>query len=166
MGWGIFALSLLVYMLTVEETASFWDCGEFIAVSYKLEVPHPPGAPLFLLIGRLFSFLALGDEQMVAYWVNIVSVVSTAAAIMFLFWTITLLGHKVLKVKMGEETPAQKVWLLASGLIGALAGLFADSIWFSATEAEVYGLSQFFTAFVFWAILKWEHIHDEAAANR
>ncbi len=165
-GWGIFAVSLIVYMLTVEETASFWDCGEFIAVSYKLEVPHPPGAPLFLLIGRLFSFLSLGNTEMVAYWVNMVSVLSTALAIMFLFWTITLLGHKVLKVKMGEETPAQKVWLLGGGIIGSLACLFSDSIWFSATEAEVYGLSQFFTAFVFWAILKWENIQDEGAANR
>ena len=165
-GWGIFAISLIVYMLTVEETASFWDCGEFIAVSYKLEVPHPPGAPLFLLIGRLFSFLSFGNEEMVAFWVNMVSVISTAAANMFLFWTITLLGHKVLRVRLGEETPAQKVWLLAGGVVGALACVFSDSIWFSATEAEVYGLSQFFTAFVFWAILKWETIHDEAASNR
>ncbi|MGD1890298.1 MAG: protein O-mannosyl-transferase family [Cyclobacteriaceae bacterium] len=165
-GWGIFAVSLVVYTLTVEETASFWDAGEFIAVSYKLEVPHPPGAPLFLLIGRLFSFLSFGNTEMVAFWINMVSVVSTAAAIMFLYWTITLLAHKILKVKLGEETPAQKIWIIGSGIVGALTCLFSDSIWFSATEAEVYGLSQFFTAFVFWAILKWENIQDEAAANR
>lgn len=165
-GWLIFIIALIVYTLTVEETASFWDSGEFIAVSYKLEVPHPPGAPLFLLLGRMFSFLAGGDREMVAFWVNMVSVVSSAATIMFLYWSITLLGKKILKVTHGAETKEQTVWLIGSSIIGALAYTFSDSFWFSATEAEVYGLSSFFTAFVFWAILKWEHITSPTAANR
>ena len=165
-GWVVFAIATVVYAITVEETASFWDCGEFIAVSYKLEVPHPPGAPFFLLLGRMFSFLAAGDVEQVAYWINMVSAISSSFSILFLFWTITLLGKKVLKVTEGTETTAQTVLLMGSGLIGALAYTFSDSFWFSATEAEVYGLSSFFTAFVFWGILRWEHITDSAAANR
>ena len=165
-GWAVFAIATVVYILTIEPTASFWDCGEFIAVSYKLEVPHPPGAPLFLLIGRMFSFLAGGDVEQVAFWINMVSAISSGFTILFLFWSITLLGKKVLKVPEGTETTAQTVLLMGAGLIGALAYTFSDSFWFSATEAEVYGLSSFFTAFVFWGILRWEHIVDSAAANR
>ena len=165
-GWFVFLIATVVYALTVEETASFWDCGEFIAVSYKLEVPHPPGAPLFLLLGRMFSFLAGGDVTEVAYWINMVSVLSSGFTILFLFWTITLLGKKILKVKEGEETMQQTLLLMGAGLVGALSYTFSDSFWFSATEAEVYALSSFFTAIVFWAILKWEHITDESAANR
>ena len=165
-GWALFAIATLVYTFSVEPTASFWDCGEFIAVSYKLEVPHPPGAPLFLLIGRMFSFLSGGDRLEVAFWINMVSVVSSGFTILFLYWSITLLGRKILKVAKGQETTAQMILLVGSGIVGALAYTFSDSFWFSATEAEVYGLSSFFTAFVFWAILKWEHIHESTAANR
>lgn len=165
MGWLLFLVALIVYTATVEETASFWDCGEFIAVSYKLEVPHPPGAPLFLLIGRLFSFLASGEE-MVAYWINMVSVVSSAFTILFLFWSITMLAKKVLHVKDSEITFAQTIQIMAAGTIGALAYTFSDSFWFSATEAEVYGMSSFFTAFVFWAILKWEKKQDPSESKK
>ena len=165
-GWFTFLIATVVYALTVEETASFWDCGEFIAVSYKLEVPHPPGAPFYLLIGRMFSFLAGGDVTEVAYWINMISVLSSGFTILFLFWSITLLGKKILKVKEGEETFHQTLLLMGAGLIGSLAYTFSDSFWFSATEAEVYAMSSFFTAFVFWAILKWELITDESAANR
>ena len=165
-GWAVFAVATIVYVLTIEPTASFWDCGEFIAVSYKLEVPHPPGAPFFLLLGRMFSFLAGGDVDQVAFWINMVSAISSSFTILFLFWSITLLGKKVLKVPEGTETTAQTVLLMGAGLIGALSYTFSDSFWFSATEAEVYGLSSFFTAFVFWGILRWEHIVDTAAANR
>lgn len=165
-GWLVFIIATVVYAITVEETASFWDCGEFIAVSYKLEVPHPPGAPFYLLLGRMFSLLALGNEQMVAYWINMLSVLSSGFTILFLFWSITLLSKKILDVKHGAETPQQTMMLIGSGLVGSLAYAFSDSFWFSATEAEVYALSSFFTAFVFWGILKWELIEDRSAANR
>jgi hypothetical protein len=166
-GWIIFFIALAVYWITMEETASYWDCGEFIAVSYKLEVPHPPGAPLFLLIGRLFSFLALGDVTQVAYWINFVSVLSSAFTILFLFWSITLFGRKMLGVSKPEElTPNNTLLLMGAGVIGSLAYTFSDSFWFSAVEAEVYAMSSFFTALVVWAMLKWEVIEDESKANR
>jgi hypothetical protein len=165
-GWAVFAFATIVYWLTVEPTASYWDCGEFIAVSYKLEVPHPPGAPLFLLIGRMFSFLALGDVEQVAYWINISSVLASGFTILFLFWTITLLGRKIFNIKKDEEKTGETALLMGSAAIGALAYTFSDSFWFSAVEAEVYAMSSFFTAFVFWAILKWEVIEDESLANK
>ena len=165
-GWLVFAIATISYWLTVEPTASYWDCGEFIAVSYKLEVPHPPGAPLYLLIGRLFSFLAGGNTEMVAYWINIISVLASGFAILFLFWSITLLGRKLLKIELGKETPMQTITLIGGALVGALSGAYADSFWFSSEEAEVYAMSGFFTAFVVWAILKWELIEDESKANK
>ncbi|WP_234737174.1 glycosyltransferase family 117 protein [Tellurirhabdus bombi] len=165
-GWLLFAVALITYTATVERTASFWDCGEFIACSYKLQVPHPPGAPFFLLIGRLFSLLALGDVTQVAYWVNMVSVLASAFTILFLFWTITMLGRKILDKKDSELTSAERWQLMAAGAVGALAYTFSDSFWFSAVEAEVYGMSSFFTAIVVWAAYKWEQIEDEGAANR
>lgn len=165
-GWGVFAVATVVYWMTVEPTASFWDCGEFIAVSYKLEVPHPPGAPLFLLIGRFFSLFALGDVERVAYWINISSVLSSGFSILFLFWSITALANKLFGLKPGEGTPEQTWAIMAAGLVGSLAYTFSDSFWFSAVEAEVYALSSFFTAFVFWAILKWEQIDDDRHRNR
>jgi len=165
-GWLVFIVALTVYAITIEPTASFWDCGEFIACSYKLEVPHPPGAPFFLLIGRIFSLFAAGTVESVAYWVSMVSVVSTAFSILFLFWSITHLVKRVLKIKKGEETTEQTILIMGAGLVGALSCTFSDSYWFSAVEAEVYGMSAFFTAFVFWAILKWENIEDEAQRNK
>ncbi len=165
-GWIVFAFSAIVYLLTVEPTASYWDCGEFIATSYKLEVSHPPGAPFFMLIGRMFSFLAFGDVEQVAYWINMVSVLSSAFTILFLFWTVTLLGRKVLGIVPGKETKEQIALLMGAAAVGSLAYTFSDSFWFSAVEAEVYAMSSFFTAFVFWAILKWELIPDEASRNR
>jgi tetratricopeptide (TPR) repeat protein len=168
-GWAVGILATVVYAITAEETASFWDCGEFIAVSYKLMVPHPPGAPFFLLIGRLFSFLALGDVERVAFWITMVSVLSSGMTILFLFWTITLLGKKVIgqpEGENGEYTLYQQVSLLGASTVGALAYTFSDSFWFSAVEAEVYGMSSFFTAFVVWAMLKWETIDDPRLGNR
>ncbi|MCS6822500.1 MAG: DUF2723 domain-containing protein [Microscillaceae bacterium] len=164
--WVCFAISLVVYTLTVERTASFWDCGEFIACSYKLQVPHPPGAPFFLLTGRLFSMLAMGDVTQVAYWVNMLSVICSAFTILFLFWTITLLGLKLLPNSEQEITQNQIISLLGAGVVGSLAYTFSDSFWFSAVEAEVYAMSSFFMAIVFWAMLKWERIGDENLANR
>lgn len=165
-GWGVFLVSLVTYILTIEETASFWDSGEFIAIAYKLEVSHPPGAPLFMLIGRLFSFLSFGDVTDVAYWINMSSVVASAFTILFLYWSIVMLGRKLIGAKMGEETDYQKLLLAGAGAVGALAFTFSDSFWFSAVEGEVYALSSFFTAVVFWAILKWEIVEDESRANK
>jgi len=166
-GWTVFGVALITYWLTMEETASYWDCGEFIAVSYKLEVPHPPGAPLFLLIGRLFSFLAFGDVTKVAYWINFSSVLASAFAVLFLFWSIVLFGRKLMNISKPEELTDSKLWVLVgAGLVGSLTYTFSDSAWFSAVEAEVYAMSSFFTAFVVWAMLKWDVIEDESKANR
>lgn len=166
-GWVTFTIALIAYWLTMEETASYWDCGEFIAVSYKLQVPHPPGAPFFLLIGRMFSFLAFDDVTKVAYWINFSSVLTSAFSSLFLFWSITLLGRKLLKVSKLEEITEGQTWVLVgAGLVGSLAYTFSESAWFSAVEAEVYAMSSFFTAFVVWAMLKWEVIEDESKANR
>src|ERR1043166_6639482 len=119
-GWAAFGVALLTYFLTMEETASYWDCGEFIAVSYKLEVPHPPGAPLFLLIGRLFSFLSFGVVTKVAYWINFSSVLASAFAVLFLFWSITLFGRKLMKLTRDEELDSDKGWILiGAGIVGA-----------------------------------------------
>lgn len=166
-GWITFAIALIVYWLTFEETASYWDCGEFIAVSYKLEVPHPPGAPLFLLLGRIFSFLAMGDVTKVAYWINFMSVLASAFTILFLFWSITLFGRKMMNAAKSDSFTVDKtILLMGAGLIGALSYTFSDSFWFSAVEAEVYAMSSFFTAFVVWGILKWDVIEDDSKANR
>ncbi len=165
-GWAMFALASLVYILTIEPTASLWDCGEFIAVSYKLEVPHPPGAPFFLLLGRMFSFLSFGNVEKVAFWINMSSALSSGFTIMFLYWSIVLLGRKLKSIIPGTATKEQSILLFGAGIIGALAYTFSDSFWFSAVEAEVYALYSFFTAFVFWAILKWELIDDDSTANK
>ncbi|MDO1449136.1 DUF2723 domain-containing protein [Rhodocytophaga aerolata] len=164
-GWAVFAVASLVYVATVEPTASLWDCGEFIASAFKLEVGHPPGAPFFLLLGRMFSFLAGSDVSKVAYWINILSALSSAFTILFLFWTITLLARKFLPVPQQPTLP-QTVSVLAAGAVGALAYAFTDSFWFSAVEAEVYALSSLLTAFVVWAMLRWENTQTESAANR
>lgn len=165
-GWIVFLIATLTYMLTIEETASFWDPGEFIAVAYKLQVPHPPGAPFFLLVYRMFSFFALGDVLEIAYWMNMGSALFSGFTILFLFWTITLMGRKLFQIKKGEETQGQIIALMGAGIIGALAYAFTDSFWFSAVEAEVYAMSSFFTAIVIWAFLKWDVIEDPHAENR
>ncbi|RAJ35378.1 protein O-mannosyl-transferase family [Pedobacter cryoconitis] len=152
-GFVIFGIALLTYWLTMEPTASFYDCGEFIATANKLQVGHQPGAPLFLMIGKMFSLLAMGNPAKIAYWINFSAVLASAATIMFLFWTITALAAKVYsKEKIGSKTFS----ILAAGAIGALAYTFSDTFWFSAVESEVYALSSLFTAVTFWAILRWE----------
>ena len=166
-GWAVFTVALIVYWMTMEPTASYWDCGEFIAVSYKLEVPHPPGAPLFLLIGRMFSFLSFGDVTKVAYWINFSSVLAGAFTSMFLFWSTVLFGRKLMKIRTAEELTTDRTWvLMGAGIVSSLAFTFCDSAWFSNVEAEVYAMSSFFTAFVVWAMLKWDVIEDESKANR
>lgn len=166
-GWIIFAIALITYWLTMEPTASYWDAGEFIAVSYKLQVPHPPGAPFFLLMGRIFSFFSFGDVEKVAYCINFVSVLAGGFTCLFLFWSITLFGRKLMRISRPEELTSDKTWvLIGAGIVGSLAYTWSDSQWFSAVEAEVYSMSAFFTAFVVWAMLKWDVIEDESKANR
>jgi hypothetical protein len=163
-GWAVFFISLIVYTITLEETASYWDPSEFIATSYKLQVPHPPGAPLFLLLGRFFSFFAFGDVTQVAYSINMMSAIASAFTVLFLYWSIVLVGQKIISVVKSLENA--KGLLVASGVVGSLSYAFSDSFWFSAVEAEVYAMSSLFTAFVVWAILKWDTIQDESRANR
>jgi len=165
LGWVTFVVALVTYTLTLEPTVSFWDCGEFISASYKLQICHPPGAPLFLIFGRLFSLMAGSDLSKVAFWVNMVSAVTSALAVMFFFWTITHLAKKIL-VKAGEATMQQTLAIMVSGLVGALTLTWSDTFWFSAVEAEVYASSSFFTTLTFWCILKWENVANEKHSDR
>lgn len=160
MGWVVFAVALLVYVLTAAPTASFWDCGEFIAVSHELQVPHPPGAPLYLMIGRVFSMFA-SDTAQVAYMVNLLSGVSSAFAVLFLFWTITILAKKLVAPKTDQPDMAQQIAIFGAGAVGALSMAWADTFWFSAVEAEVYAMSSMFICLVYWLMLKWEARADE-----
>ena len=160
MGWVVFLIASIVYLITAEPTASWWDCGEYIATAYKLQVGHPPGAPTFQLLGRIFSLFAGGDVTKVAYMVNALSAICSAFTILFLFWTITMLAKKAI-AKTSEITTAQSIAILGSGLIGALAYTFSDTFWYSAVEGEVYAMSSCFTALVFWVILKWEANSDD-----
>ncbi len=165
-GWIIFLIASVVYLMTLEPTASFWDCGEFIAASYKLEVGHPPGAPFFLLMGRLFTLLAGGDTSKVAIMVNTMSGLASAFTILFLYWTITHLVSRLLLKEGKEISTSHMIAIIGSGVVGALSYTFSDTFWFSAVEGEVYASSSLFTAVVFWAILKWENVADEKYANR
>jgi tetratricopeptide (TPR) repeat protein len=163
-GWLIFIIASIVFISSIEPTASFWDCGEYIACSYKLEVGHPPGAPTFMLIGRLFSLFAT-DPKFVAAAVNTMSALSSAGTILFMFWSLTLLGKKLITA-MGHEFTDGRMWaIIGSGAVGSLAYCFSDSFWFSAVEGEVYAMSSLFTAIVFWAILRWD-ADDSPRADR
>lgn len=164
-GWLVFAIATFVYASTIEPTASFWDCGEYIATTFKLQVGHPPGAPLFQMIGRMFSLLAGDDVTKVAKMVNMVSALSSSFTILFLFWTITAMARKIAEAK-GKLSDSKIYIIMGSGIIGALAYTFSDSFWFSAVEGEVYAMSSLFTAAVFWAILKWERVAHEAHSDR
>ncbi len=163
-GWFCFAFASAVYLLTMEPTASLWDCSEFIATSYKLEVGHPPGAPLFMMISRFFTIF--GGPEQAARLVNSMSALASGATVMFLFWSITHLALRGMRKREEELTLSQGVAVLGAGLVGAIAYAFTDTFWFSAVEGEVYALSSMFTAVVFWAILKWENVADEPHANR
>ena len=173
MGWLTFAIAAVVYCSTIEPTASFWDCPEFISTGYKLEIGHPPGAPFFMLTANLFSQFA-SDPSQVARMVNTMSALLSAATILFLFWTISHLVRRLL-IKQEEffgatsmkDIPAWK-WIAieTSALVGALIYTFSDTFWFSAVEGEVYAYSSAFTAVVFWLILKWEDQADQPHADR
>ena len=160
LGWVIFLVASIVYLLTAEPTASWWDCGEYIATADKLQVGHPPGAPTFQLIGSLFSNFAGGDVTKIAYTINAMSAICSGFTILFLFWSITMLAKKFVK-KPEEMTTAQMIAVFGSGLVGSLAYAFSDTFWYSAVEGEVYAMSSCFTAIVFWAILKWESQADD-----
>jgi hypothetical protein len=164
-GWLSFAIALTVYLLTIEPSVSLWDCGEFIASSFKLQVGHPPGAPLYMILGRVFSLFA-GDPANVARMYNALSALSSALTILFLFWTIAHLLRKIYIKKEEDHHLTHYILILGSAFVGAMAYTFSDTFWFSAVEAEVYATSSLFTAVVFWAILKWENIADEKHANR
>ncbi len=157
-GWIICIIACAVYIMTMEATGSLWDCGEFASSAYKLQIPHPPGAPLFVLIGRLF--MAPFDAQHAATGINLMSALASGFTILFLFWTITHFARKLV-MKDGTEINNEKIiGIMAAGVIGALAYTFSDSFWYSAVEGEVYALSSFFTAIVFWAMVKWEQNVD------
>ncbi|HOI33429.1 MAG TPA: DUF2723 domain-containing protein, partial [Bacteroidales bacterium] len=137
-GWIVFLIATVVYFLTLEPTASWWDCGEYIATAYKLQVGHPPGAPLFQMIGRFFTLFALGDVTRVALMINIMSALSSSFTILFLFWTITMLARKILMLGEAAQNKGNQLAVLGAGVVGALAYTFSDSFWFSAVEGEVY----------------------------
>jgi len=160
-----FLAAAFVYCSTVEPTASFWDCPEFITTAYKLEVGHPPGAPFFMLTGNLFTQL-VSDPTKVAYMVNMMSALMSALCILFLFWTITHLTRKLVGTNGRVETLGQLLTVEVSGLVGALVYTFSDTFWFSAVEGEVYAYSSLFTALVFWLMLKWEDHADEPHSDR
>ncbi|TFG41233.1 MAG: DUF2723 domain-containing protein, partial [Bacteroidia bacterium] len=164
-GWGVFAVAAVTYLLTIEPTASLWDCGEYIASAFKMEVGHPPGNPVFMVIARFFSLFA-GHTSMVAEMVNSMSALASAFTILFLFWTITHLARKIFSVNGKDFSTSGIIAIMSAGVVGALAFAFSDSFWFSAVEGEVYASSSFFTAVVFWAILMWEDVADEEYANR
>lgn len=166
-GWLTFVAAMIVYTLTVERSVSLWDCGEFLSALYKLQVVHPPGAPFFLMVGRVFSLLAFGDTEMVGFWGNMLSVTSSALTVLFTFWCTTLLAKRILTGSFnGELNAAQTIKTMGSGIVAALALTFMDTFWFSAVEAEVYALSSLLTAMSFWAILKWGSVHDRPGADR
>ena len=165
MGWLTFIIAATVYCLTIEPTASFWDCPEFITTGYKLEVGHPPGAPFFMLMANLFTQFA-SDVTTVAKMVNYMSALMSGACILFLFWSITHLVRKLIITDENNITKGQLVTIMGSGLVGALVYTFSDTFWFSAVEGEVYAFSSLFTAVVFWLILKWEDVADQPHSDR
>jgi hypothetical protein len=162
-GWLVCIIACAVYIMTMEATGSLWDCGEFASSAYKLQVPHPPGAPLFTLIGRLF--MAPFDPQHAATGINLMSALASGFTILFLFWSITHFARKIVTKNGAELTTEKTFGVMAAGVVGALAYTFSDSFWYSAVEGEVYALSSFFTAIVFWAMLKWEQNVDVEEAR-
>ena len=165
LGGLAFFIAAFVYCSTIEPTASFWDCPEFITTGYKLEIGHPPGAPFFMLTANLFSQFA-SDVTQVAKMVNIMSALLSATTILFLFWTITHLTRKLIVKDWDSMTLSKLIAIQGSGLVGALIYTFSDTFWFSAVEGEVYAYSSAFTAIVFWLILKWEDHADEPHSDR
>ena len=165
LGWFTFLVAAVVYCSTIEPTASFWDCPEFITTGYKMEIGHPPGAPFFMLTANLFTQF-VSDPSMVARMVNTMSALLSATTILFLFWSITHLTRRLIIKDWSNMTTSRMIAIEASGLVGALIYTFSDTFWFSAVEGEVYAYSSAFTAIVFWLILKWEDHADEPHSDR
>jgi hypothetical protein len=167
-GWIVGLFACTVYVMTMEATGSFWDCGEFISSCFKLQIPHPPGAPLFILLGRFFIILFGDNPHTAAHGVNFMSAIASGLSILFLFWSITHFARRIVqKGNPGIQPDRRQTFtIMAAGAIGALAYTFCDSFWYSAVEGEVYASSAFFTALVFWAILKWEEQADKPDADR
>ncbi|MDR0605826.1 MAG: DUF2723 domain-containing protein [Bacteroidales bacterium] len=167
LGWLICGIASFVFISTAEPSVSFWDCGEYIATAYKLQVGHPPGAPTFQLIGRIFTLFAGDDVTKVAFCINCMSALCSGFTILFLFWSITMLGRKLALSKEKSELTSSKVLaIFGSGIVGSLAYTFSDTFWFSAVEGEVYAMSSLCTALVFWAILKWDQVANENYSYR
>ena len=164
LGWITFAIALITYTLTLEPTVSAWDCGEYIATSVKLEVGHPPGAPLFQMLGAFFAMFT-NDASQIAKMVNFMSALASAFTILFMFWTITILAKKM-ATRNGKFSSGEMIAVLGSGLVGALAYTFSDSFWFSAVEGEVYAMASFLMALLFWLGLKWESELDQPRGNK
>jgi hypothetical protein len=166
-GWAMCLFACTVYISTSEAGGSFWDCGEFVSSCFKVQIPHPPGAPLFVLLGRIFVVLFGDDPMTAAKAVNIMSALASGFTILFLFWTITHFAKKIIAPDTAKELTRFQQWsIISAGIVGALAGTFTDSFWYSAVEGEVYAMSSFFTAIVFWAALKWERVADEPGADK
>ena len=168
-GWTVFAIAFIVYFFSVERTGSLWDCGEFITGAYKLEVVHPPGAALFLIVGRVFTFIAemiSSNPADIAFAVNLMSGICTAFAAMLICWVAILLGKLALKGREAEPDDSEAIALAGTGLVAGLATAFCTSVWFSAVEGEVYAMSTFFTALTFWAMIKWYNLPDEPQNDR
>ncbi len=167
-GWIVGLIACTVFVMTMEPTGSFWDCGEFVSSCFKLQIPHPPGAPLFILMGRFFIILFGNNPLTAARAVNCMSAIASGLSILFLFWTITHFARKLVMGANNTSEPdrGQTVTILGSGIVGALAYTFCDSFWYSAVEGEVYASSAFFTALVFWAILKWEQNADKPGSDK
>jgi len=166
-GWLVTLIACTVYIMTSEAASSFWDCGEFISSAFKLQIPHPPGAPMFVLLGRIFIILFGDNPLTAAKAVNTMSALASGFTILFLFWTITHFAKRIVVKQTGTEPVGYQILaIMGAGIVGALAYTFSDSFWYSAVEGEVYALSSFFTALVFWAILKWEHKADQPGADK
>src|SRR5882757_2361707 len=167
-GWIVGLIACTVFVMTMEPTGSFWDCGEFVSSCYKLQIPHPPGAPLFVLMGRFFIILFGDNPATAARGVNFMSAIASGLSILFLFWSITHFARKLVqKNNTGTDPDSQQLFtIMSAGVVGALAYTFCDSYWYSAVEGEVYASSAFFTALVFWAILKWEHHADQQGSDK
>src|SRR5476649_425716 len=166
LGWLCFVIASVTYILTLEPSVSFWDCGEFISCAYRLQVAHQPGYPVFAMLGKMFSLLSFGNNAKVPYFTNMGSALASGTTIMFLFWTITALAKKMLAKAHETVDQANMILIMGAGLVGALAFTYTDTFWFSAVETIVFAWSSLCTAIVFWAILKWEAQADEPGADK